>query len=181
MQKPGLCVDLQRTDGALDRTWVVLQRTGSGQERTGGALERTGAKDRSVVVLQRTGVALQNTDGAIDRTGAALQRSDVASYRTGGATERSRHVLPLEPAAAHTAGPLIKGVESISFHIQLCATRNNRLKPGLLPCARWDVNHEGTENVTRLVGLEIETNAIQFLKQSNPARKIENSGNRGCC
>ena len=47
------------------------------------------------------------TDGAIGRTGVALQRNGVASDRTGGAIERSRQVLPLELAAAHTAGPLI--------------------------------------------------------------------------
>ena len=47
------------------------------------------------------------TGGALDRTGVALQRTDDPPYRTSGAIERSRHVLPLEPAAAHTAGPLI--------------------------------------------------------------------------
>ena len=47
------------------------------------------------------------TGGARDRAGVALQRTGDPPDRTGGAIERSRHVLPLEPAAAHTAGPLI--------------------------------------------------------------------------
>ena len=47
------------------------------------------------------------TGGAKDRTGVALQSTGNPPDRTGGAIERSRHVLPLEPAAAHTAGPLI--------------------------------------------------------------------------
>ena len=37
----------------------------------------------------------------------ALQRTGGALERTGGAIERSKHVLPLEPAAAYTAGPLM--------------------------------------------------------------------------
>ena len=78
---------MQRTDGTLHRTWDALQRTG-------GALDRTG------VVLQRTG-------GALHRAGVALQRAGDPPDRAGGAIERSRHVLPLEPAAAHAAGPLI--------------------------------------------------------------------------
>ena len=72
----------------------MLQRSGFALQRTCSALERIGgAKDR-------TGVALQRTGGAVHRIG-------VASQRTGGAIERSIHVLTLEPAAAHTAGPLI--------------------------------------------------------------------------
>ena len=47
------------------------------------------------------------TGGALDRAGVALQRTGDPPDRTGGAIERYRHVLPLEPAAAHTAGPLI--------------------------------------------------------------------------
>ena len=42
-----------------------------------------------------------------DRTGVVLQRTGDPPDRTGGAIERYRHVLPLEPAAAHIAGPLI--------------------------------------------------------------------------
>ena len=59
-----------------------------------------GALDRIWVALQRPGCGLERTGGALYRTG-------VASDRTDGAIERSRHVLPLEPAAAHAAGPLI--------------------------------------------------------------------------
>ena len=47
------------------------------------------------------------TGGALDRADVALQRTGDPPDRTGGAIERSRYVLPLEPAAAHTAGPLI--------------------------------------------------------------------------
>ena len=47
------------------------------------------------------------TGGALDRAGVALQRTGVPPERTGGAIERSRNVLPSEPAAAQTAGPLI--------------------------------------------------------------------------
>ena len=57
--------------------------------------------------MDRTGIALVRTGGALDRAGVALQRTGDPPDRTGGAIERSRHVLPLEPAAAHTAGPLI--------------------------------------------------------------------------
>ena len=57
--------------------------------------------------MNKTGVALKRTGGALHRAGVALQRTGVPPDRTGGAIERSRHVLPLEPAAAHTAGPLI--------------------------------------------------------------------------
>ena len=56
--------------------------------------------------MDRTGVALKRTGGALDRAGVALQRTGGPPGRTGGAMERSRHVLHLEPAAAHTAGPL---------------------------------------------------------------------------
>ena len=49
------------------------------------------------------------TGGALDRTAVVLQRTGTLG-RIGGAIERSRHVLPLEPAAAHTAGPLSFGV-----------------------------------------------------------------------
>ena len=83
-------------------------------QRTGGALERTcGAKGRTDVALQRSGVELQRTDGAKGRTDVALQRTWVALQRTGGAIERSRPVLTLEPAAAHTAGPLIAPKEHL--------------------------------------------------------------------
>ena len=47
------------------------------------------------------------TGSAQDRAVVALQRTGDPPDRTGGAIERSIHVLPLEPAAAHTAGPLI--------------------------------------------------------------------------
>ena len=57
-------------------------------------------KIQKQTLLQRTGAALQRTGGAVNKTGVALPR-------TGGAIERSIHVLTLEPAAAHTAGPLI--------------------------------------------------------------------------
>ena len=57
--------------------------------------------------LDRTGVALMRTNGARDRAGVALQRTGDPPDRTGGAIERPRHVLHLEPAAAHTAGPLM--------------------------------------------------------------------------
>ena len=50
---------------------------------------------------------MMRTGGALDRAGVALQRTGDPPDRTGGAIERSRHVLPLEPAAAQTAGPLI--------------------------------------------------------------------------
>ena len=50
---------------------------------------------------------MQRTGGALERTGGAKDRAGGAKDRIGGAIERSRHVLPLEPAAAHTAGPLI--------------------------------------------------------------------------
>ena len=43
----------------------------------------------------------------MQRTGGALERTGGAKDRTGGAIESSRHVLPLEPAATHAAGPLI--------------------------------------------------------------------------
>ena len=62
--------------------------------KAGVALQRAGG------ALDRVCVALQRTGGAVDKTGVALQR-------TGGAMERSCHALTLEPAAAHTAGPLI--------------------------------------------------------------------------
>ena len=70
-------------------------------QRTGGALESTGGtKDIAGVALQRIG-------HAVDRTSVALQRTGDPPDRAGGAIERSRHVLPLEPAAAHTEWPLI--------------------------------------------------------------------------
>ena len=47
---------------------------------------------------------MRRTGGALDRTWVALMRTGGALDRAGGAIERSRHVLPLEPAAAHTAG-----------------------------------------------------------------------------
>ena len=47
------------------------------------------------------------TGGALDRAGVASQSTGDPPGRTGGAIEMPRHVLPLEPAAAHTAGPLI--------------------------------------------------------------------------
>ena len=78
---------MQRTGGALDGTGGALQRTGGALDRTGGA-------------RQRTGEAPVKTVGALQRTGGA-------QYRVWGAKERYMHVLPLEPAAAHTAGPLI--------------------------------------------------------------------------
>ena len=87
-----------RTCGTLDRTSVALQRTS-------GALERTDG------VLDRTCVALQRTGGAVYKTGVALQR-------TGGAIEKSRHVLTLEPAAAHTAGTLISNIRNSHFCIR---------------------------------------------------------------
>ena len=59
--------------------------------------------------MHRTGLALHGliTGGALNRAGVALQRTGDPPDRTGGAIERPRHVLPLEPVAAHTAGPLI--------------------------------------------------------------------------
>ena len=51
------------------------------------------------------------TGGALDRAGVALQTTCDPPDRTGGAIERSRHVLSLEPTAAHTAGPLILNPE----------------------------------------------------------------------
>ena len=77
--------------------------------------------------MQRTDVALQRTDGTQDRTGVTRLRTGGAKHRTGdppdrtgGALERSKQaqVLPLEPVAAHTAGPLITSAMStriISF------------------------------------------------------------------
>ena len=64
-------------------------------------------KPKKRTLLQRTGAAFQRTDGALDRTWVALRGTGGAPDRTGDAIERPRHVLPLEPAAAHTAGPLI--------------------------------------------------------------------------
>ena len=88
-----------------------MQRRGFALQRTGGALAWTGvALQRTAVALgavDRTGVALMRTGGARDRAGVALQRTGDPPYRTGGAMERPRHVLPLEHAAAHTAGPLM--------------------------------------------------------------------------
>ena len=74
---------------------------GAALRRTGGAVATTGG------ALERTWVALQRTGGALDRTCVALQR-------TGGAMEMSRHVPPLDPAAAHAAGPLIVKSKGIS-------------------------------------------------------------------
>ena len=82
----------------IQKKQTFLQRTGAA---IGGAAARTGG------ALERTWVALQSTGGALERTGGAMERTGVALQRTGGAIERSRHVLTLEPAAAHTAGPLI--------------------------------------------------------------------------
>ena len=65
------------------------------------------ALQRTCGAVDRTGVELMKTGGALDRAGVALYRTCDPPDRTGGAIERSRHVLPLEPAAAHTAGPLI--------------------------------------------------------------------------
>ena len=62
---------------------------------------------RTCGAVDRTGVALMRTGGARDRACVALQRTGDPPDRTGGEIERSEHVLPLEPAAAHTAGPLI--------------------------------------------------------------------------
>ena len=56
--------------------------------------------------MQKTGVALQ-------RTGGALQRIGDPPDRTGGAIKRSRHVLTLEPATAHAAGPVIAPKEHL--------------------------------------------------------------------
>ena len=78
----------------MDRIGVGLQRTAAALQRTCGAVDRTGG-------------ALMRTGGALDRAGVALQRTGYPPDRTGGAKEMSRHVLPLEPAAAHTAGLLI--------------------------------------------------------------------------
>ena len=72
--------------------------------RTVSAVERSGG------VLERTWVALQRTGGALNRAGVALQRTGDPPDRAGGAIERSRHVLPLEPATAHTEGSLIISV-----------------------------------------------------------------------
>ena len=57
--------------------------------------------------MHQAGLALHGltTGGALNRVGVALQRTGDPPDRTGGAIERSIHVLPLEPAAAHTAGP----------------------------------------------------------------------------
>ena len=108
MQKERTGVVLQRTGGALERTGSALDRTGVAFQRTGGALDRTWvALSRTGGAVDRTDVALMRTGGALDRAGVALQRTDDPPDRTGGAIESSRHVLPLEPAAAHTAGPLI--------------------------------------------------------------------------
>ena len=108
----------------IQKKQIILQRTVGAVERSGGALERTGgAMDRTGVALQRTCVALQRTGGALDRTCVALQR-------TGGAIERSRHVLTLEPAAAHTAGLLIAPKE----HLRLT---------GLYSYVRACVRHTG--------------------------------------
>ena len=57
--------------------------------------------------MDRTGVVLVRTGGALDRAGVAIQRTGDPPDGTGGAKEMSRHVHPLDPAAAHTAGPLI--------------------------------------------------------------------------
>ena len=73
--------------------------------RTGGALERTGG-------------AKHGTGGALDRAGVASQRTGDPPDRTGGVRERSRHALTLEPAAAHTAGPLINFTYDISQLLQ---------------------------------------------------------------
>ena len=59
---------------------------------------------RTCGAVDRAGVALKRNGGALDRPGVALQRTGDPPDRTGGAIERSRRVLPLEPAAAHTAG-----------------------------------------------------------------------------
>ena len=88
---------MERTGGAKCRTGVALQTL----QRTDGTLHGTRG------ALQRTGGALERTSGAKDGTGVALQRNGGALQRTGSAIYRSIHVLPLEPAAAHTAGPLM--------------------------------------------------------------------------
>ena len=62
---------------------------------------------RTCGAVDRAGVALKRNGGALDRAGVALQRTGDPPNRTGDAIERSIHVLPLEPAAAHTAGPLM--------------------------------------------------------------------------
>ena len=86
---------------ALMRTSVALRRTGGASYRTGVALQRTGGAP------DRNGVALQRNGGALDRASAALQRTGVHHTVLVVQIEMSRHVLPLEPAAAPTAGPLI--------------------------------------------------------------------------
>ena len=103
---------LDRTDNAFqsarDRSGGVADRTGVASMRTGGALDRTGVSlQRTCGAVDRTGVALMRTGGALDKAGVALQRTGDPPDRTGSAIERSRHVLHLEPAAAHTAGPLM--------------------------------------------------------------------------
>ena len=50
---------------------------------------------------------MKRTSGALDRADVALQRTSDPPDRTGGVIESARHVLPLEPAAAHTSGPLL--------------------------------------------------------------------------
>ena len=57
-----------------------------------------------------TGGAPGMTNDAKNKTDNTLQRTGDLPDRTGGAIERSRRVLPLEPAAAHTAGPLIYNI-----------------------------------------------------------------------
>ena len=94
------------------------------------------------------------TGGALNRAGVALQRTGDPPDRTGGAIERSIHVLPLEPAAAHTAGPLIAPKEHLRptgmMFVRTCVrtyVRMSRWKiftpylvVGLSPCAEiWCV------------------------------------------
>ena len=76
------------------------------------------------------GFALQRTGGAKDRAGGAKDR-------TGGAIERSRHVLPLEPAAAHTAGPLINCTKGA-----LTPNRDD-VRTYMRTCVRTCVRHAG--------------------------------------
>ena len=91
-----------------------------------------------------------------------MQRTNSASYRTCGAIERSRHVLPLEPAAAHTAGPPIpftfktlktnvkNALESYHF---LTAGKVNRCKK--MECHKYVVNLCNFKMKTINIGAQI--------------------------
>ena len=69
----------------------------------------------------------------LQRTGAALQRTGGALERTGGAMERSRYVLTLEPAAAHTAGPLIN-----TLTVSALLKHDNQFAPVAEGCCSLD-------------------------------------------